>query len=325
MRAERLAQEADDPLVDRDDRHAEAARAERRAGEALGVARIARDRGGRAERLARGGLVAAAQERLAADEEHVGAQRAAAGVERLERRRRGGGRVLVRELRHAVARGAERDLDRGRRVAARRGREPVGRELAEAARVVPVERLERVGDRAVQPHPPGEAELLVDRLADERVGEAVAAGPRAVLADELRRGRLLDGLEDVDARERVEALEQGEVEVAPDDGGGLQRAVRAVAQARQATAEDLAHALRDPRARARLARWRTTSSRKNGLPAVSSWSVGASSSEPSQPRTSSATSPASSPASETRSYSRSRRRSPSVAASGWVRESSLSR
>ncbi len=120
-------------------------------------------------------------------------------------------------------------------------------------RVVPVERLERVGDRAVQPHPPGEAQLLVDRLADERVGEAVAAGPRAVLADELRGGRLLDGLEDVDARERVEALEQGEVEVAPDDGGGLQRAVRAVAQARQAAAEDLAHALRDPRARARLA------------------------------------------------------------------------
>ncbi len=251
--AERLAQEADDPRVHRDDRHAEPARAERRAGQALGVARLARDRGGGAEGLARGGLVAAAQEGLAADEEHVGAQRAAAGVERLEGGRRGGGGVLVGELRHAVARGAERDVDRGRRVAARRGREPVGRELAEARRVVPVERLERVGDRAVQPHAPGEAQLLVDRLADERVGEAVAAGPRAVLADELRCGRLLDGLEDVDARERVEALEQGEVEVAPDDGGGLQRAVRAVAQARQAAAEHLAHALRDPRARARLA------------------------------------------------------------------------
>ncbi len=152
-----------------------------------------------------------------------------------------------------MAPGPEGDLGDGGRVAARGGGEAVGRELAEVLEVVAVDRLERVGDRAVEADAPGEAQLLVDGLAHEGVGEPEAARPCAVLAQELRPRGLLDGVEHVDPGERVEPLEEPDVEVAPHDRGRLQHAVRAVPQARQAAAEDLADALGDPGVRARLA------------------------------------------------------------------------
>ena len=57
--------------------------------------------------------------------------------------------------------------------------------------------LERVGQRAVGTHAAGQAQLVVERLADERVREHVAAG--ALLAHHLRLAGLLERGEHVDA------------------------------------------------------------------------------------------------------------------------------
>ena len=117
-------------------------------------------------------------------------------------------------------------------------------ELREACGTVGVESLERQPDLAVQGHPPRPGQLLVHGLADERVGERVAAHRTRVLDDDARPDRLLEILEQSIARCDRERLEHVQVEGATDHRGGPEHAVRAVAQARQPLADHLGEPLR---------------------------------------------------------------------------------
>ena len=56
--------------------------------------------------------------------------------------------------------------------------------------------LERLADPAVEPRTPGGVELLVERLADESMGEAVAPADARHLRDDARGERLLEQLEE---------------------------------------------------------------------------------------------------------------------------------
>ena len=117
-------------------------------------------------------------------------------LERLERHVVEPRRLLVRGGLAGPVTGAHRVVDGLVDVAARRGLEPVERELGEvrvglAARQL----LERLSDLAVHPDPARRAELAVERLADERVRELVRARRSGSLAHDLPVERLVEQVE----------------------------------------------------------------------------------------------------------------------------------
>ena len=79
-----------------------------------------------------------------------------------------------------------------------RGAEPVARELADSQTgPVAAELLERLRDLAVRPRPAGRAELLVERVLDERVREVVATRRIGELAHQRRRGGRVKDVEQI--------------------------------------------------------------------------------------------------------------------------------
>ena len=182
QRVERLLEQRRALAVDVDDRHADAAGAERGARQPLGVAgRLASARAGgeRGERLG----VARARERVAAREQQVrAAQRSGARVEveRLQRPLELAGRVLVGERVERFRRGLLRQRDRTGRPFEHGRLVRVRRRLGGWAG----RRHERVRHRGVEPRAAQAGELVVERLAHERVAERPRrrpspAGPRA--------------------------------------------------------------------------------------------------------------------------------------------------
>ena len=116
-RVERLAQQRHRAVVDRDDRHAEAAEAERRTAEQLGVVKRAGDIRGAGERGPRRRALAGAVARLPEREQQVSRasrRRLARGGRALQRGERAlapARRLLVGELRRRLLRGVQRGVD----------------------------------------------------------------------------------------------------------------------------------------------------------------------------------------------------------------------
>jgi len=117
-----------------------------------------------------------------------------------------------------------------------------------------VDILEDLADPRVQSCALGGAELVVQRLPDQRMGESVP--PRAVqLADDDLAGQgRAEGVEERRPVESERSLEDGEVEVAADHRGQREGLAAGRGQGDEAPSDRLAHALRDrkPR-RARVA------------------------------------------------------------------------
>ncbi len=103
----------------------------------------------------------------------------------------------------------------------------------------------------MQAHAPARALALVERLAHERVGVGEAV-ELAGLADQARRGRLLERGQDVVVLEQ--GLEQSQVELAADDARHAQDLVGVVGELLQPARDHLLDALghRDPAQRALL-------------------------------------------------------------------------
>jgi hypothetical protein len=141
--------------------------------------------------------------------------------------------LLEREQRHRalgrVLAGVDGALD-----LARRGRAVVvmGELVEVRLGVDAVERFERAADAIVQARALGLGQRLVQALADQRVRELVAAGWRvgAVIdlgldaAQDARRDRALEQLEQLRARQLHHLLEHRQAELAPDHGRGRQHA-----------------------------------------------------------------------------------------------------
>ena len=101
------------------------------------------------------------------------------------------GRLLVGDELHRPLAGAHGVVDRLRQLAGRRGDEEVMRELRDVRlRVGAVLVLEREADVAVQAATAVRADVVVERLADEAVGEPVRAERRRAFDDDAE----LDGL-----------------------------------------------------------------------------------------------------------------------------------
>src|SRR4029450_13137651 len=99
-------------------------------------------------------------------------------------------RLLVAELLRRLMAGAFRVLERGGRVAERDGTEEVVRQLAvRTVEAAGAELLERAPHPLVQLATLRGRQILVQRLADERVREAAVTEGRQGLVDEARRDR----------------------------------------------------------------------------------------------------------------------------------------
>ena len=233
--------------VDVDDRHAHAAGAERGARDE--VRRAGREIARLGERRDRA-RVAGARERVTVLDQDRGAvvrPRRRVELERLERVRgvRGGGLVVEPGERLGGRLAGERDgapaaVERGGLVGMVGG---LGGGAAAAD--------ERVGDRGVEPCPAQRRQLVVDRVADERVRERPAARAHPARRahrerpDELRALGLVQPVEQRVALLRRGGGEHADVELAPVRGGRLERGERAGREPLDAPADDLADALGD--------------------------------------------------------------------------------
>ncbi len=194
-------------------RHVEAAAgAERGAGEDVGRALAAGERGGLVERVAGAGLAGLPADVAESDQE-VGP--ALDGERLLEVPCRL--LIGVRGDRMPRRRGAV--LDRGVGAADLARLEEVVGELAGRR----AGGLERVSGAQVQPRAAGVGRRVVERLPHERMREGEAIDVLGVLADDARAQRLLERAEQLLPRPRHHRLERGEREVAAEHGGGGQR------------------------------------------------------------------------------------------------------
>ena len=235
---ERLLEHGDEVVVDHAGREAEAAKAERRAAEQVGVA----DAPGEVDRGQQGGarrVAAGLHLRLPAQEQQLAAtglvglgqqvERAQGGVEEV-------GGALVGQRRQRLVAGALGMLERLGRVADRRRLDEVVGQLG-LGRGRALEGLAHCG---VQPGAARSGEVAVERLADEAVREAERAGRPRRLLEQLHGERLVEALEKVGAVDARGPLDGGELEVAALDGGHLERVADLGAQRQQALADRVA-------------------------------------------------------------------------------------
>ena len=139
-------------------------------------------------------------------------------VERLQRPLVVPGRLLVGQDRQGTVAGPHRVVDGLLDIAsAERALEEVVGQLGQMA-LGPARAhcFERVADLTVQRRAPAGRQLLVERLADETMGEHVPARRTVELLDDLCRGRLVEHLEQLHRRDVEHALQEVELELAAD-------------------------------------------------------------------------------------------------------------
>ena len=107
------------------------------------------------------------------------------------------------------------------------------------------EPLDRLGDLAVQARAAGGGRLRVQRLADERVREGIAARDAGRLLHEASGERLVQDVEQAIFRKIGQRLKDRKVEFAAHDRREAEDAVARLTQARKPAADDLADALRN--------------------------------------------------------------------------------
>ena len=248
----RLAEQRDEPVVDAAELEAAQARAvaERGARQALGRVDPAREVGGAQERLAGGAGRARARlgdaepEQQLAAARHVGALLQRVGLQRsLEVRRR----LLVGEEPERTLAGSHGVLDRLLQLAHRRGDEEVMGKLGEMRLGIgAVEILERQADLAVQQAAALRAEVVVERVSDEPVREAVDAQRRGALDEHARADRGAQGGVQLGGVAVADALQGVEAKLAPDDRRRAQQLACGLGKRLEAVANRLAHAVGNP-------------------------------------------------------------------------------
>ena len=101
--------------------------------------------------------------------------------------------------------------------------------------------LDGLADLAVHGRPADRAQLAVDGLPDQVVGNAVAADQARVLGDEAAGQHLLQGLDELVVGAAEQPAEQLGVELAADHGGVGEQVVGSAREAVAGPADDLAH------------------------------------------------------------------------------------
>ena len=127
--------------------------------------------------------------------------------------------------------------------------EEVVRELGERrVRPVAVEGEERLADRCVEGDAVLRGQIVIQRLADQPVREAVAAEQARHLLDEPGRRGLVELAEQRDALLLHDQAQRLDAELGADDGGRGERARHVGGERIEPPADRVAHALRNPHA-----------------------------------------------------------------------------
>ncbi len=130
--------------------------------------------------------------------------------------------------------------------------EVVGQRGGDVVERVGVQGLERLARAPVQPRAPGGRELAVDRLADQRVREAIPADRVGRLDQHALGQGVVHGLEQSLAVEAGDPLERVELELGPEHGRGGQRGPLELVQAPHPAQQEVLDALGHARLQLRL-------------------------------------------------------------------------
>ena len=242
---ERLFQQRDQALLVGQSRgQAPGRRCQRRVGQQLHVTGAAGGVGGRAERPAPGveapgahlGLAHRQQDRGAAPGVLAGqVEHAEGGAEQLDRLLVGHRLQRVLPRPHRVDRRAGR-VDRGRRL-----EEVIGKLAVRDVRPVTVELDEGLAHGHVQSDPLVSGQVVVERLPDQRVREAIAADLARALLHEPRLARRVEVLEQLRPLLGDHSRERLQGELRADHGGGGQHIDGLLRQRIEPAADRLAH------------------------------------------------------------------------------------
>ena len=113
----------------------------------------------------------------------------------------------------------------------------------ERVEVVAVARLDRLADAAVEARAAGGGQVLLERLAQQRVGERVAPGHARGLDQDARAHGGVEGVEQLVLGHVDDALEHRQLELAADQRRDLKHALRALGQPRDAALDHVAQAV----------------------------------------------------------------------------------
>ena len=154
------------------------------------------------------------------------------------------GGSFVGELRARASSGAGGVADRTLEVVGRAREPEMVCELGEVGiEVGGVSVLDCGRDTTVREGATDRRRRFVEDVADQRVGEGVAAELRRGLLEDAGPDGRLDGVDELLGLQIADAPEQVEGEAPPEHGGGREHAVGVGAQAREPTADEVAHAL----------------------------------------------------------------------------------
>ncbi len=110
-----------------------------------------------------------------------------------------------------------------------------------------VDALDRLADPQVRPRAPGRRELALERGAQQRVRERVAAGRARDLHQQRAAHGRVEDVEQLVLGQAGDRLEQVEVEVAADQRGDAEHGAGVLGQPADAGRDHVAHALRHAR------------------------------------------------------------------------------
>ena len=175
------------------------------------------------------------------------------GVDEPERHAVQSNGLLVGELRGGPIAGAPRVLDRlARRRRAGRGEEVV-RQLGEMGlRIGGIDRLERLADLLVEPQPPRQGQVVVERVPDESMTEAKPTGRSGHLANDALGHGLVQHVEQFAVRQPAEPRQRVQAELPAHHRGRHEKAAALLGEPRHAPTDHRADPRRDAQVRVRL-------------------------------------------------------------------------
>ncbi len=239
---QRLLQQCPALWVGADRRGQHAAVAEGGAGEQVGGV-TATGGGGRLEETGVPGRVLPGPPvGVAQGEQQFGAQPAAVAVQHVQRAAVVQHRAVEGGLRQGPVAGEPRVVDGPVGDGRVRGRPVVVGELGVGAGLAV---LEGVPDPAVQPGGPGEAQVVPQEAADDRVREDVPGGLVVVLVHQTGLLRLVEEVEQAHLVDPGRGAEDVHVELVADHGGDVQRGGALPGQPAQPPAHQIPHGLGD--------------------------------------------------------------------------------
>jgi hypothetical protein len=175
--------------------------------------------------------------------------------EQLERAPVVDGSLLVREQGSSPIAGPDQVFQCLVRVPERRRQIQVARDLGKMRiEILAVHALEQATHFTVELEPPGRRKIVIERLPHELVREGVTVRRGGKLGDDAQRHCVVNHVEEPSRGQPAPALEQVQIELAPEDGSDPENRHRLTGQGGHAAADQRANLLRHASERVRARR-----------------------------------------------------------------------